>query len=676
MTTQRFIENSKRMGSFWALYLMGIRSPLDIKMTLLILTLQMVCGLVVVYQTNRLLLSQEIDTHELMTTVVIVCLEQPINAMINMWLSPRSNSERLKISERIVKWVVHVFDRSTYEWRHENPETVQIEAMDHIFNTFYGITWNIADIITSSVSIMSFVVMAFFNSWIVGLVVVLGSVTISLCRRHFNADLERVNSEMGDRAKAVRLATSNRHINRSDHAVNHVMQTLMNPSQYNPINGLVESISIWDQRDGLSRYSKLIDRATKAVVLISVCFFIIYDKKMVVWILLNGHKLFGFTDIISRIDDIRTLMGGRIAPHLKIIEALKLEDSLQVKIRIDDNDQLVSDDDEKHLLLSAREDDPPVYTPKDDLQANTFKDDPRVFTLKDYPQVPTLKEYPPVPTSKDDPPIYTPSRKTHPRVPIGSPDQLDSISIDRIEWKSGSHSLSLQCPIVIDLSKAGIIMFEGKKGCGKSVSLDIFAGLYDGSVAFRMRVNGRLVEDEFKNPIFLRNRLYIQQLVSDRYRRNQKGTIIMTLRELFPGATYDMIHSWLLPFDMVKKMPPRSFDAPFAPFAPFALDIPVGKNERSFSPGELQAMVLASLLWKACHLKIQFLLLDEPERNIDFETIKNIFDKVIGPMIAKYRITVVMVTHNPKLKAMLKRGNLVKQTFHFHAEGSVMTFGT
>lgn len=622
MTTQRFIENSKRMGSFWALYLMGIRSPLDIKMTLLILTLQMVCGLVVVYQTNRLLLSQEIDTHELMTTVVIVCLEQPINAMIDMWLSPRSNSERLKISERIVKWVVHVFDRSTYEWRHENPETVQIEAMDHIFNTFYCITWNIADIITSSVNIMSFVLMAFFNSWIVCLVVVLGSVAISLCRRHFNANLERINSEMGDRAKAVRLETSNRYINRSDRAVNHVMQTLMNPSQYNPINGLVESISIWDQWEGLSRYSKLIDRATKAVVLVSVCFFISYDKKMVVWILINGHKLFGFTDIITRIDDIRTLVGSRLVPHLKIIEALKLEDSLQVKIHIDDNDQLASDDDEKHPLLSARE------------------------------------EYPPVPT---------PFRKTHPRVPIGSPDQLDSISIDRTEWKSGSHSLSSQCPIAIDFTKAGIIMLDGKKGRGKSVALDIFGGLYDGPVAFEMRVNGRLVKDEFKNPIFLRNRMYIQQLVSDRYRRNQKGTITMTLRELFPGATYDMIHSWLLPFDMVKKMPPRSFDA---------LDIPVGKNERSFSPGELQAMVLASQLWKACQLKIQFLLLDEPERNIDFETVKDIFDKVIGPMIAKYRITVVMVTHNPQLKAMLKHGILVKQTFHFHAKGSVMKFGT
>lgn len=159
----------------------------------------------------------------------------------------------------------------------------------------------------------------------------------------------------------------------------------------------------------------------------------------------------------------------------------------------------------------------------------------------------------------------------------------------------------------------------------------------------------------------------IQQLVSDRYRRNQKGTITMTLRELFPGATYDMIHKWLLPFDMIKKMPLRSFEA---------LDIPVGKNERSFSPGELQAMVLASQLWKASRLKIQFLLLDEPERNIDFETVKNIFVKVIAPMIVKYRMTVVMVTHNDELKAMLKRDNLVKQTFQFHTDGSVMTFGT
>lgn len=569
----------------------------------------MACGLAVVYQTNRLVLSRElaIPERELQVAIVVVCLEQTINAMITLSFSPRSTSERLQIAERIVNWVVDIFDRSTYDWRRENPDTAQIEAMDHIFNTYYGLTWNFAEIITSSVNIMSFVVMAFFNSWIVGLVVVLGSVAVSLIRRHFNSDLERANSEMGDRTKAIRLATSNRHTNRSDRLVNPVMQSLMNPSQYNPVDGFSEGIQIWDNRDNLSRYSRLIDRVTKAAVLIGVSFFNLHDQKMVVWILLNGHKLFGFTDIIARVDEIRNLMGSRLIPHLKIIEALRLEENQQIEIRVDENDQMVSDGSD----------------------------------------------------GSDD--------ETRPLLPTKSSDRLESISIDRIEWKSGPLHLISLTSILIDLLVPGIILLDGKKGCGKSLTLDIFAGLYDGMVTFgTMRVNGILVRDEFKNQVFLDNRMCIQQLVSDRYRRNQKGTITMTLRELFPCATYDMIYAWLLPFDMIKKMPPRSFDA---------LDIPVGKNERSFSPGELQAMVLASQLWKACQLKVQFLLLDEPERNIDYETVKNIFDQVITPMISKYQMTVIMVTHNDELKLLLNRKQLVKQTFRFRTEGTVMTFG-
>jgi len=612
MTTQRFIKNTNRWGSFWALYLTGIRSLLDIRYTLLILLLQMACGLVVVYHTNRLVLSRTLTISDdaLRTAVIIICLEQTINSVITLLFSPRSTSERLQIAERIVNWVVHVFDRSTHEWRRENPDTAQIEAMDNIFNTYYGLTWNFAEIITSSVNIMSFVVMAFFNSWVVGLVVVLGSIAVSLIRRHFNSDLERANSEMGDRTKAIRLATSNRHTNRSDRLVNPAMQSLMNPSQYNPGDGFSEGIRIWDIRDNLSRYSRLIDRVTKALVLIAVSYFNLHDQKMVVWILLNGQKLFGFTDIIARVDEIRNLLGSRLIPHLKIIEALRLEETLPIEIRVDENDEITRQSD----------------SPSD---------------------------------SSDD--------ETRPLLHTSPPDALSSISIDRIEWKSDTlHLISLSA-IFINFLVPGIILLDGKKGCGKSLTLDIFAGLYDGMVTKgTMMVNGMLVKDEFKNPVFLNNRMCIQQLVSDRYRRNQKGTITMTLRELFPGATYDAIHSWLLPFDMIKKMPSRSFDA---------LDLPVGKNERSFSPGELQAMVLASQLWKACQLKVQFLLLDEPERNIDYETVRNIFDQVITPMISKYQMTAIMVTHNDELKALLNRTGMVKQTFRFRTEGTVMTFG-
>jgi ABC-type multidrug transport system fused ATPase/permease subunit len=105
------------------------------------------------------------------------------------------------------------------------------------------------------------------------------------------------------------------------------------------------------------------------------------------------------------------------------------------------------------------------------------------------------------------------------------------------------------------------------------------------------------------------------------------------------------------------------------------LDICLGTNERSFSPGEMQALIMASQLHYAHLHNSQFLLLDELERNIDYETVKKIFDNIIiKKHINKHKRTIALITHNNELKMHLKQNKIVKQVFHFETIDNKMTF--
>ena len=83
---------------------------------------------------------------------------------------------------------------------------------------------------------------------------------------------------------------------------------------------------------------------------------------------------------------------------------------------------------------------------------------------------------------------------------------------------------------------------------------------------------------------------------------------------------------------------------------PSTLTEPVSLDERSLSPGETQSIVIASQIWKAIKLNSKLLLLDEPERNIDLDTVKKFFDMINGVFDG----TIVLITHLPELKNYLR----------------------
>ncbi len=157
-----------------------------------------------------------------------------------------------------------------------------------------------------------------------------------------------------------------------------------------------------------------------------------------------------------------------------------------------------------------------------------------------------------------------------------------------------------------------VILLNGRKGCGKSVTADILGGRYDGSVTDGMTYNLTHMHGEFRD--MRQHVCYIRQCILDEYRNNTKNTIVMPLAELFPGGSYGEIRGYLKEFDVEHKMPTGAPDDNSsgsdngsssnphknAPNEADLLHVPLSKSERGLSPGEMQTIVFASQFWKIC----------------------------------------------------------------------------
>lgn len=211
---------------------------------------------------------------------------------------------------------------------------------------------------------------------------------------------------------------------------------------------------------------------------------------------------------------------------------------------------------------------------------------------------------------------------------------LTKIQITSFKYNvTNNITLSFDGVVDINLLEKGIILFDGPKGCGKSVLMDIFAGHYDGSLS----------NDVFKK--IADNRLFMWQKIAATYIHNRKQTLSVTLGELF-GGDYDKIKDTCSHFGLCNKLPKD-------------LNTPISDNERGVSPGEIQSFLLASIMFRALELDVKLLLLDEPEQNIDHKTVLEIFRW----FFSVYKYTVVLITHSEDLKKELC--SMIKQRLVF-----------
>lgn len=209
-------------------------------------------------------------------------------------------------------------------------------------------------------------------------------------------------------------------------------------------------------------------------------------------------------------------------------------------------------------------------------------------------------------------------------------------------------------PIQIDLSKRGVILLDGKEGCGKSLTFNTLAGFYDDKMACVVKLGNNYLENGFRD--LIGKYVYIWQDIMGTFSNNAKNTVTLSAQDLFPNGTYHTIKNFLIPYRLHDKLPTDLTKA-------FTANEDGEINEMALSFGQKQALLIASQIWFTKQINnIKMLFLDEPERNISLETIKSIIDSILDE---DFNGTIFLVTHSEELKTYLATNHHLKQKWQF-----------
>jgi ABC-type transport system involved in cytochrome bd biosynthesis fused ATPase/permease subunit len=182
-----------------------------------------------------------------------------------------------------------------------------------------------------------------------------------------------------------------------------------------------------------------------------------------------------------------------------------------------------------------------------------------------------------------------------------------------------------------------IILISGKTGCGKSLFTKILTGQTNCN-------NYTIYNNGFKLSSFTDlsfNRIIIHQKIAEEYTHN--GGLEMNIYNLFPKSNgIHEITQFLQKFQIFNKIENDNLS-------------------NKLSGGEKQRVVLASMFWKILKIKPHFIIIDEPEKGIDEETMINILDWFFDC----YKGIIFLITHNEtiKKKYISKIQSIIKYKF-------------
>jgi ABC-type multidrug transport system ATPase subunit len=246
--------------------------------------------------------------------------------------------------------------------------------------------------------------------------------------------------------------------------------------------------------------------------------------------------------------------------------------------------------------------------------------------------------------------ITIPCTKTDKKI-----DVMDDLT--DLDNKLKSHQHIHQYDRYISLESAEIhviprmcILLDGHTGCGKSVTINAFAGLYSDNICNNMNVkfkSGKTLATEFNQ---LRgSRCYISQMLSDDYKYN--GKIDLPLYKLFPGAKdIQQVSNFLKEvFTFRDNCIPQSLE-----------DSPHSK----LSGGEIQRYIVASQIWKALQLRPDIIIMDEIDRALDKETAVHVLSWIIDNVNSFF----IIVSHLTEVKQMLFDKQCVEQVWTYDEE--------
>lgn len=594
-----------REATFWGIYFdYGFENPFrHMRFTIINVLVCLFIETIISMYVNKLLIRQSTDeiTPEAALVIISILFAGKFGkTLMHHILYQRLDTERVRVPQNIATNIANLYRTSPYQWKSKNANISQRNSIRELFHAYNQVSHMLSGVLQSSIDFIIVICALVYFNVSMGFFIIIGNFLLVVVQRYLSSDIEKMNKCIGDLCNDAHNKFSNQFANRCDILSNPRYTEFLKETDYNIVDGMIESQSVWITRQVIANKNTVYNEIIQSLILggIIINLYMTNGMKYLPFIILYNGRLFGLTGIV---------MGFRTTANIE----------------------------NSHLSET--------YEMMNQLYAMTPQSIPQRFTLRksitNYfhslhkHKYRNLKQK----SLSDDNDIELSSITTD--SPIKFTNNSTIYIKNMNQSVNDNITLVYNGEIIIKPShdKCSIVLLNGPKGCGKSVTMDILAGLYDKSITDVFEIDGKDVRNygEFRAIQFYR--IYMRQCVLDDFKANRFNTIIMTIHQMFPRIhSHAEFEAFIKPFNILHKLP-NDYDAQ------------ISRDERGLSPGESQTLMLASNIWKALTLKIPILLLDEPERNIDIDNIKSIFTYITK----HYCGVLFLITHMHELKQFI-----------------------
>ena len=595
--------------TFWNIYFnYGFENPFRyMRFTIINVLLCFCIETIISIYVNKLLIrqsNQEITHDNALLIVSILFTGKLIKTLMYHILYKKIDNERIRVPQNIATNISDLYTTAPYQWKSKNATISQRNSIKDLFYGYNHVSYMFSNVLQASIDFIIVICTSFYFNITMGFLITIGNLLLLLVRRYLSVEIEKMNKHIGELCNKANNTFCNQFANRCDILYNPRYSEFLQESDYNMVNGMIESQSIWINRQIIANKNTVYNEIIQSLILVCIILnlYITDGIKYLPFIVLYHSRLFAMLNIVTQFQTTANIQDSHLTETYEMINQLyimspqTIPNSYTLFKRI------------RHYFSSLRNH---KYTHLKNIVELSDIDCPVQFT--------------------NDSNIYI--------------KNINQSINDNI-------SLVYNGEIIIKPSpdKCSIILLNGPKGCGKSVTMDIMAGLYDKSITDIFEIDGTDVRKYGEFRMMQPYRIYMRQCILDDYKANRFNTIIMSIHQLFPNINSNIeFDEFIEPFNILHKLPNDYNNS-------------ISKDERGLSPGESQTLMLASNIWKALKLKIPILLLDEPERNIDIDNIKSIFSYITK----HYCGVLFLITHMYELKQFIASN--VKMEFVYNDE--------
>lgn len=593
---------SKREVSFWGIYYdYGFENPFRyMRFTIINVLLCLCIETTISMYVNKLLIrpsNDEITPDAALVIISILFAGKFIKTIMRHVLYLKLDKERMRIPQNIATNIADLYTSAPYQWKSKNASISQRNSIRELFYAYTQVSHMFGNVLQSSIDFIIVICASFYFNISMGIFIILGNFLLLIVQRYLSIDIEKMNRGIGDLCNDAHNKFSNQFANRCDISYNSRYSEFLKETDYNIVDGMVESQTVWIKRQVLANKNIVYNEIIQSFILggIIVNLYMTNGMEYVPFIVLYNGRLFAMTDIVSGFRTTANIENSHLSETYEMIRQL--------------------------YDMSPRSI-PKTYS--------LYKHIQNCFHYRKYRHL-KHKSIP------DDDDALELSIMVENSVHLTNNSTIYIKNINQSVNDNITLVYNGEITIKPSPDKCSIVLLNGPKGCGKSVTMDILAGLYDRTITDIFEIDGKDARNHGEFRAIQPYRIYMRQCVLDDFKANRFNTIIMTIHQLFPRIhSHTEFEAFIKPFNILHKLPND-------------YDVQISRDERGLSPGESQTLMLASNIWKALTLKIPIVLLDEPERNIDIDNIKSIFAYITR----NYSGVLFLITHMYELKQFI-----------------------